>query len=85
MYNLYFLSVVLIIKCSKNVSYLASSSVPHYYLQQSAKQVVFRCVFRSWLRYSGAKDMRPEMWEEAEDYSKKLSSARPVARFFFLS
>ena len=33
MYNLYFLSVVFITKCSKNVSYLANSSVLHYYLQ----------------------------------------------------
>ena len=41
------------------------------------------CVFRSWLRYSGAKDLSPEMWEEAGGYSKELSSARPVARFFF--
>ena len=83
MYNLSFLSVVFIIKCSKKVSYLASSSVLHYYLEYPAKQVVVRCAFRSWLRYSGAKDLRSEMWEEPGGYSKQLPSARPVARSFF--
>ena len=84
MYNLYFLSVLFIIKCSKKVSYLASSSVLHYYLQYPAKQVVVRCAFRSWLRYNGAKDLRSEMWEEPGGYSKQLPSATPVARSFFL-
>ena len=83
MYNLYFLSVLFIIKCSKKVSYLASSSVLHYYLQYPAKQVVVRCAFRSWLRYNGAKDLRSEMWEEPGGYSKQLPSATPVARSFF--
>ena len=81
---LYFLSVVFIIKCSKKVSYLASSSVLHYFLQYPAKQMVVRCAFRSWLRYSGAKDLRSEMWEEPGGYSKPITLSHARSQVFFL-